>query len=232
MEQSARVSEGGLQLRRSCGCTPDDARWQAMCLLPPAGPHPRRKSPCDRSYVAFPRTWIPARPRRYAVDGRWPCAPNPGRWTNQRAAPPTSFPATLTWRRWRLTLPDAHRTIPPPARVPPIGSCGDGIALAANCRCGSWASYRASPPRPEWPRGRIAGAAPRPLALRTPTVYPRSRHTRVRERCQPTTCPWWVPPQVYGRRLGGSSELVAPSPHSFPRAVPLRLPLKTGRPQN
>ncbi len=170
MEQSARVSESNLRLKRpTSGYPTAPDGWP--CALLPAGPHPRRKSPCGRSYVAFPLLVIPARPRRYAVDGRWPCTPNPGRWTNQRTATPTGFPATLTRRRWRLTLPDAHRAIPPPARVPPIGSFGDDMsACATNCRRGSWASSRAPPPRPEWPRGRFAGAAPRPLALRTPAV--------------------------------------------------------------
>jgi hypothetical protein len=148
MERSARVSESSLRLKRpTSGYPTAPDGWP--CALLPAGPHPRRKSPCGRSYVAFPLLVIPARPRRYAVDGRWPCTPNPGRWTNQRTAPPTGFPATLTRRRWRLTLPDAHRAIPPPARVPPIGSSGDDMEM-----CG-WLPLRllgeltsiAAPPR-------------------------------------------------------------------------------------
>ncbi len=81
--------------------------------------------------MALPLSYVPVRPRGYAVDGKWPCTPIAGRWQYQRTATPTGFPATLTRRRWRLTLPDAHRAIPPPARVPPIGSFGDDKCIRA-----------------------------------------------------------------------------------------------------
>ncbi len=188
-----------------------------LCAHTPRGLAPPPRVPPRRELCGGPLNFIiPARPRRYAVDGRWPCTPNPGRWTYQRTASPTGFPATLTWRRWRLPSLTFHRIIPPPARAPPFGSYVEMIFdCAAGCRSGPWASSSSPPPRLEWPRGRFAGAAPRPLALRTPTVDPRSRRTRVRERRQPIT-PLEGPPPRFLAHDSGNTASSSRRPHVVP----------------
>ncbi len=198
------------------GLSPSVPDGGLMRALSPAG-RPPAAGPPTTGVMWRPRvTNIPARPRGHAVGRRWPCKPIPGRWQYQRTAAPTSFPATLTWRRWRRTLPDQPPYHPPSSAGPPDWKlCGDDNRAADHRRFGSWAHSLSPPSNHGRPRGRIAGAAPRPPALRTPTVSRGADARGLGRDAQPTTPPGGSPPQVFGRRLSGKQgELVAPSPKS------------------
>ncbi len=130
MEQSARAGMRNPHAVPSCGTLRRRPMVGPCVHTPPRARTPATGPPATRVMWRPAYFFLPARPRGYAVGGRRPCTPNPGRWTYQRTATPTGFPATLTRRRWRLTYPGAHRIIPPPARVPPFGSCVEMMCAA------------------------------------------------------------------------------------------------------
>ncbi len=131
MERSARERVRDLHAWRPNGLIPRRRTMAGLCAhLHPAGRTPTAGPPTAGVMWRPRERCVPARPRRHAVDGRWPCTPIPGRWMYQRTAPPTGFPATLTWRRWRRTLPDIPPYHPPSSAGPPDWKlCGDDNAL-------------------------------------------------------------------------------------------------------